>query len=101
MPGSTNKVAEIQGACIHPDWKGDFSGEVLLELREDCVYYTWTLNRVDGTFLSCVSRPVSFKVMPEGENPFEYALNHAIVGINKYRMTRKRAFQLKNWKWKN
>jgi len=101
MSEATNRVVEIQGVCIHPEYKGDFSGEVLLESREDCVYYTWTIRRVDGTYLACVGRPVSFKVIPNSENPFEYALNHAIVGINKYRFTRRKAFQVKNWQWKN
>ena len=101
MPESNSRVAEIQGVCIHPDCKGNFSGEVLLESREDCVYYTWTIHRVDGTFLGSVSRPISFKAIPDDEDPFEYALNHAITGINKYRVTRRKAFQVKKWQWKN
>lgn len=100
MLESNTRVVEIQGVCIHPEYKGDFSGEVLLESREDCVFYTWTIHRADGTFLGSVSRPVSFKVIPSDEDPFEYALNHAIVGINKYRMTRRKAFQVENWQWK-
>ena len=102
---TNSRIAKIQGVCIHPEYKGDFSGEVLLETRKDCVYYNWTIHRIDGafigTFIASVSRPVSFKVIPDGENPFEYALNHAIVGINKYRITRKKAFQVKNWQWEN
>ena len=101
MSESNNRAVEIKGVCIHPDYRGDFSGQVLLESREDCIYYTWTMHRDGGIFLGSVSRSVSFKVIPQDENPFEYALNHAIAGINKYRMTRRKAFQVKNWQWKN
>jgi hypothetical protein len=101
MSDIDNRVVEIRGVCIHPDYKGDFSGEILLESRKDCVYYIWTLHRVDGTFLGSKSVPVSFKVIPNGENPFEYALNHAIVGINRYRMGRTKAFHVENWQWKD
>ena len=98
---SNKRTVKIQGTCIHPDYKAHFTGQVLLESREDRIYYTWTIHRDDGTFLASVSRPVYYRVIPNGENPLEYALNHAIVGINRYRMMRRKAFQVKNGHWEN
>jgi hypothetical protein len=74
-------------------------GEILFELRDDSIYYIWTLHRVDGVFLGRVSRAVSFRVIPNGIDPIEYVLNHALNGINNYRMGRRKAFQVNHWQW--
>jgi hypothetical protein len=100
MKEKKNRVVEISGLCIHPDFEGDFIGEILFELGEGFIYYTWTIKRIDGEFLGQVSLPVSLRVIPENANKFEFALDHALTGINKYRMTRKKSFLVKNWKWR-
>lgn len=95
-----NKITDIQGTCIHPDYQGKFAGEIILELRKYAIYYTWTIHKSDGSFLASVSRSVSFRVMPSDKNSFDYALSHAIEGINKYRMLRKKAFIVDKWEWR-
>ena len=59
MKEKKNRVVEISGVCIHPDFEGDFLGKILFEFTEDFIYYTWTIKRIDGEFLGQVSRPIS------------------------------------------
>ena len=76
-----------------------FTGTVRLERREACIYYTWALHDEEGQFLSYVGRPVSFRAIPRGQDAMEWALQHAIEGIRRYRMNRQRVFTVEDWRW--
>jgi hypothetical protein len=76
-----------------------FRGEVELEQRDECVYYTWLLKTSDGEFLGSVSRPVSLRVVPSGEDPMEFALGHAVHGIQQHRFGREHPFEVTSWEW--
>jgi len=72
---------------------------VKLEAREEGMYYTWRLESVDGEFLGSTSRPVSYRVIPPDQDPFAFALSHALDGIRRYRSNRVRAFEVEAWQW--
>ena len=76
-----------------------FEGRVTFELKADCVYYTWRLETPNGKFLAEKSQPVSLRVIPSGQDPYRYALQHAIEGINSYRINRKKCFDVQRYEW--
>lgn len=94
-----SRVAVLAGTLRRYRAGESFVGRVCLELRPDCVYYTCRLEAKDGEFLGSVSRPVSLRVVPDGEDPLEFALSHAVEGVRRYRFGRERPFDVTRWEW--
>ena len=88
------KVYQVKGSYSDEGEVKPFIGSIQLEKREHQIFYTWKLETTHGEFLSSVSRPVSFRIIPDESDPFHFALEHAIKGINKYRVSRKASFQI-------
>ena len=76
-----------------------FGGRIRFEKRAGGIYYSWRLEDEDGDFLGFVSRSVSRRVIPPGQDQFDYALAHAIEGIRRYRMNRRKFFTIEKWEW--
>src|SRR6185436_14130699 len=70
-----------------------FEGHITVELRNDSVYYTWKVQAPEGMFLGEKSQPVSLRAIPAGQEPLAFALEHAVAGINKYRVNRVPCFE--------
>jgi hypothetical protein len=98
----TCRNATVNGlSFLHNSAAGQrFVGEISFEVSLERVYYTWRLQRDDGTYIGSVGRPVSLHVMPAGCDLLEYALNRAIEGIRRYRVNRRKVFRVENWSWK-
>src|SRR6516164_1623982 len=99
QPTIKARIASVSGILRHHRPGIYFRGIIKLELRVDCVYYTWRLEAEDGEFLGYLARPVSKKIVPEGSDSFEFALAHAIEGIRRYRFGRVRPFEIQSWEW--
>lgn len=93
------KDAFLRGTS-HLEVESTFEGHATFELRADCVYYTWRLEEPNGKFLAQKSQPVSLRVIPAGQDPYSYALQHAVEGINSYRINRKKCFHVQHYEWK-
>lgn len=93
------RVASVSGVLRHHRPGVAFHGRINLDLRSDCVYYLWQIEADGGEFLSSLGRPVSLRVMPEGQDPFEFALAHAVEGIKRYRFGRSKPFDVQNLYW--
>ena len=78
-----------------------FGATVTFELRTDCVYYTWRAQDAEENHLGSASRPVSLRIVPKGEDPFEVAFAHAIANIKGRRSRRKREFVVESAEWKD
>jgi hypothetical protein len=76
-----------------------FRGRVELDLRGDCVYYIWRVETTDGELVASGSRAVSLRVVPSGQDAMEFALDHALEGIRRYRVGREYPFEVASWKW--
>lgn len=85
--------------CVDPPGK-KFHGTIEIERRDGCMYYVWRLQDDQGEFLAQVGQSVSFCVIPDGQDPFEYTLSHAIEGLRRYRIGRKRSFDVVHTEWK-
>lgn len=79
--------------------QGSFDGHVFMEERYDCIYYSWDLTSHQVSRLQGKSRPVSYRVIPEGVNRFEYALKHALESIKRARWGRKKVFEITSHEW--
>jgi hypothetical protein len=78
---------------------GMLRGSITLDLRDDCIYYTWRVDGADGRLLGSVSQPVSLRLVPPGSDPFDFAVQHAIEGITRHRQLRRRVFEVARWGW--
>ena len=76
-----------------------FDGSVKLEARDEGMNYTWSIESEDGEFLGSTSRSVSYRVIPLDQDPFEFALSHALAAIRRYRINRVRPFDVEAWQW--
>jgi len=96
------RKATVSGRCLsQTGLPGEpFHGTIQVEYRDECMYFGWRIHDEDGEFLGEHWRPVSLRVIPEGDDPFEYALSLALEGMRRYRIGRKRAFLVENVKWK-
>lgn len=78
-----------------------FTAELRLELRKDCVYYTWRAQDEQDNFMGEVSRLVSLRIVPEGKEPFEFAFAHAVESIRRERSGRNKTFIVESSEWKD
>jgi hypothetical protein len=76
-----------------------FGGRIRFEKGANYIGYTWLLEDENGQFLGFVSRSVSLRVIPPGQDQFDCALHHAIEGIRRYRMNRQKFFKVEKWEW--
>ncbi|MGH7847790.1 MAG: hypothetical protein ACREQW_21820 [Candidatus Binatia bacterium] len=87
-----------------------FVGTIELELRqgaderdknEKWIYYFWRLDTPAGEFVWAASNGVSFRVIPDKEEPFQFALLHAVENIQRKRHGRKRVLRVEGYEWIN
>jgi hypothetical protein len=86
------RIAHVVGSCLVSTPSEPFVGQITFDLHPECVYYEWRIKTKGGDW--GLSRPVSLRVVPNGADPFEYALQHAIEGLRRYRSNRKRVFEI-------
>ena len=93
------KHALVELRRTEGDIAGSAKAHIKLELRDDCVYYLWRIENPDGESLGSRGRPVSLRLVPSGGDPFEFAIRHAIEGLQRYRNGRRRVFDIERWGW--
>jgi len=93
------KKAKIQGTYQSNEVVKHFTGIITLEERSDCIYFTWIAEDTDGNFLGSVSQPITYKIIPEGVDRFEYALNYTLNNVNTYRINRVKRFKVGSAVW--
>ena len=64
----SKKIANFQGTCTYPECEGEITGKIELELREDCVYYSWYVITGDGNAIAGKSLSVSLRIIPKNED---------------------------------
>ena len=106
---STRKAA-VRGIYMADSGDTPFIGTVELELRqrsderdknEKWVYYSWRLHTPTGEFVWAASNAVSFRIIPDTEEPFQFALLNAVENIQRKRHGRKRVFRVEGYDWVN
>ncbi|SRR6266545_7180522 len=93
------RTALVQGVLQDHRPGVRFVGSINLQARDEGVYYTWRLESEDGEFLASTGQVVSYRVIPLGQDPFEFALSHALEGIRRYRINRVRPFRVEASQW--
>jgi hypothetical protein len=93
------RLATVIGVRLNSPDAVRFDGKIELDLRHDSVYYVWKLHHPDGEFLGSKCQPVSFRIIPEDEDRFEFALKHVIESINRTRYSWKKVFKVENCFW--
>jgi len=93
------RVAKVDSLYLQGKPNERFPGTVSFELRSDCIYYQWRIKTKAGEWLNAM--PVSFRTIPKDEDSFEFALNHSIEGLRRYRSNRQKLFDVENWTWLN
>lgn len=73
------------------------SGQIRIEDRSTEYYYCWNIYDENQLRLAAKCLPVSKSIIPNDKDQFDFVLNHAIQGINTYRMLRKKVFQVVQW----
>ncbi len=61
----------------------------------------WRLDTPTSEFVWAASNGVSFRVTPDTEDPFQFALLHAVENIQRKRHGRKRVLRVENYDWVN
>jgi hypothetical protein len=106
---ATRKAA-VCGIYSHDDGDKPFVGTIELELRqgaderdknEKWIYYFWRLDTPTGEFVWAASNGVSFRVIPGTDEPFQFALLHAVENIQRKRHGRKRVLCVERYEWLN
>ena len=93
------RTALVQGVLRDHRPGVRFDGSVKLEAHDEGIYYTWRVESEDGEFLGSASRSVSYRVIPLDQEPFAFALSHALEGLRRYRINRVRPFEVEAWQW--
>lgn len=91
------KKAHVSGRNNLDKDKGKFNGLITFEERKDCIYYSWSLRDENDKFLAAKSMAVFYQTIPEGEEKFEFALNHALENISRTRLGRERVFEVESF----
>ena len=91
---------KFTGKGLHPEYAGDIVGEANIEMREDGFYYSWQVKNSNGIEVASQSMPVSYNVISREDNWRSKIAHHVIAGINKYRISRIKAFEVLNWQWR-
>jgi hypothetical protein len=81
---------KISGIYSFDGVTGPFKGTVTFDEGEDVIYYRWNLYDKEGQFLGHRSMPVRFQQIPRGQDKLEFAREHAMEGIRRYRIGRQK-----------
>ncbi|MBK8812706.1 MAG: hypothetical protein IPN69_18515 [Acidobacteria bacterium] len=92
------RIAKVEGRYLQGEPNERFSGTISFESHSDCIYYQWRINTKDGEWGQSAI-PVSFRVIPEDGDSFEYALEHSIERLRRYRSNRQKVFYVESWSW--
>jgi len=76
-----------------------FIGTIEFEERDSGIYFVWKLKSLQDEFLGTKGHLISKKIIPRDKNAFNFSLNFAIESINKYRVSRKKVFDVKEYYW--
>ena len=82
----------IRGRALGTD--DEVVGQIDVERQKSMTSYVWRLETRGGVFAAQQSRHIDDREVPDGQDPIEYAIQHAMNGINRYRILRKRAFEV-------
>ena len=88
------RVAKVEGLYLQGEPNECFSGTITFELRPDCICYGWSINTKEGIWLKGMS--VSLRVIPEDKEYFEFALQHSLEGLRRYRSNRQKVFDVES-----
>ena len=78
-----------------------FIGIIIFEKRDNGIYFNWEVKTLQGEFLGMKGDFISINIIPSNTNSFDYALSYAIESIKKYRISRKKVFEIKEYHWEN
>jgi hypothetical protein len=104
------RKATVSGIYSSDGGDKPFVGTIQLELRqgaderdknEKWIYHFWRLDTLTGEFVWAASNDVSFRVIPDIEEPFQFALLHAVENIQRKRHGRKRVLRVERYDWVN
>ena len=93
------RQATVEGTMLAYRPGAKFVGTIKFELRSDCIWYEWRMQSDTGEYMGSASRSVSLRVVPEGDDPFEYALEHATENIRRSRTDRRSAYEVTKSEW--
>ncbi len=91
------RIAKVSGLYLQGELNEQFNGEITFEARPDCIYYQWRIKTKDDECYKAM--PVSFRVIPKDIDSFEFALEHALEGLRRYRSNRQKLFDVEQWMW--
>lgn len=77
-----------------------FTGELTFRKSENGIGYSWQLLSEDGKSLGYKTQGVHRNTIPQDVDDFEFTLSHAIEGLKRYRVNRKRVYAPESWKWR-
>ncbi len=104
------RKATVRGIYSSEGADKPFVGTIVLELRkgaderdksEKWIYYFWRLDTPTGEFVWAASNGVSSRVIPDTEEPFQFALLRAVENIQRKRHGRKRVLRVERYDWVN
>ena len=93
------RVAKVEGLYLQGEPDERFSGTVDFEFRSDCIYYQWRIKTDEEKWFKAI--PVSLYIIPKDRDSFEFALEHSIEGLRRYRSNRKKVFDVESYAWLN
>jgi hypothetical protein len=94
------RIANVKGVHYFSNKPESFIGKLTFKKSEDSVVSSWHILSEDGKFLGFKTQGVHHNIIPEGVDDFDFALNHAIEGLRRYRLNRKRVYVPQSWEWK-
>lgn len=72
----------------------EFVGSIVIDKRSDGYYFVWNLSSVTGEFLGLKGDFISNRIIPENFDTNTFILDYAIQSIRKYRINRKKVFDV-------
>ncbi len=91
-------VRGISTYKINPD---EFIGTIEIEEKVNGIYFIWKLKNLSDEFLGMKGYLIFKNTIPSDINARDYALSFAIESIKKYRISRKKVFEVKEYHWEN
>lgn len=98
-PTEPDRVALVSGDCSLQDHEGPFSGRIEFRKLTNQIIYEWRFVDANGKFLALRSAGVSAHVIPPASDPYDFALQHALEGIRRYRINRKHVYHSVKVHW--
>jgi len=76
----------------------DLKGRLKIEDRDsDNFYYCWSVFNKENIAIATKCLPVSKRTIPTEVKQLDFVINHAIEGINSYRIGRQKVFKVTHW----